>query len=155
MSKHKNPKLPLTQIERSKLRGSKVKLNEMHKLQLDDLSQILGVTNKRASFLIGLATFQQIPSIGYELGYKLVNHLGYHSLDQIKEESWPELFNRLEIELGFWTDPCVEDQIICVIHHANHPDSVKQWFDFTGVRKTFRQQFGYPKSRPKTPWYET
>ncbi|SFE29661.1 Pathogenicity locus [Lentibacillus persicus] len=153
MNGRKNPKLPLTQTERSKLRSSKVKLSEIHNLQLDDLIKILDITNERAKFLIGLSTFQQIPSIGYELAHKLVN-LGYYSIDQIKDEEWAELFNRLEVRLGCWTDPCVEDQIICVIHHANNPDSEKQWFDFTRERKEFRQKFGYPKSRPKIPWYD-
>lgn len=149
----KNPKLPLTQTERNKLRGSKVKLSEIHRFQLDDLKKILDTTNERARILMGLATFQQIPSIGFELANKLVN-LGYYSFNQIKDEDWAELFKKLEITLGCWTDPCVEDQIICVIHHANHPDSDKQWFDFTEDRKVYRQKFGYPKSRPKIPWYE-
>lgn len=65
-----------------------------------------------------------------------------------------ELFNSLELKLGCWTDPCVEDQIMCIIHHANNPESEKQWFDFTNERKLYRQKFGYPKSRPTLAWYE-
>ncbi|TMN20927.1 helix-hairpin-helix domain-containing protein [Lentibacillus cibarius] len=60
----------------------------------------------------------------------------------------------MEATLGCRTAPCVEDQIICVIHHANHSVSDKQWFDFTEYRKAYRQKFGYPRSRPKIPWYE-
>ncbi|WP_240189915.1 helix-hairpin-helix domain-containing protein [Bacillus sp. P14.5] len=102
----------------------------------------------------GLAAFQQVPSIGYELANKLVTHLGYFSLQQMKDENWWEVFHNLELELGCWTDSCVEDQIMCVIHYANHPDSKKQWFDFTSERKLFREQNGYPASRPTIAWHE-
>ncbi|WP_202078939.1 helix-hairpin-helix domain-containing protein [Caldalkalibacillus salinus] len=150
----KNPKLPLTQAERRNLRRMKVKVSEVSQFSLDELSYILDTTPERAREIKGLATFQQIPSIGHELADKLVTHLGLYDLEQIKDQEWTELCQSLELKLGCWTDPCVEDQIMCVIHHANHPGSDKQWFDFTEERKAYREAHGYPQSRPKTAWYE-
>lgn len=146
--------MPLTQEEKSLLRKWKIKKSDIHKFEVQDIINILNVSKDRAEILKGLATFQQIPSIGYELAYKIVHHLGYHSLEQLKDKQWAEVVNCLELKMGCWTDPCVEDQIICIIHYANHPDSEKQWFNFTNERKVYRQQNGYPKSRPKLAWYE-
>ncbi|GIO25195.1 hypothetical protein J11TS1_37760 [Oceanobacillus sp. J11TS1] len=64
------------------------------------------------------------------------------------------MFDNLEKQLGVWTDSCVEDQIRCVMNYANHPDSNRQWFDFTNERKAYREKVGYPLSRPKKAWYE-
>lgn len=150
----KTPKLPLTQDEKSRLREFKVKLSDIHKQDPARLAKILKISRDRARMLIGLAAFQKIPSIGPELASKLVSNLGMYSLDDLKDKEGGELLDRLEISLGCWTDPCVEDQIRCVIHHANHPDSEKQWFDFTKERKDYRETYGYPNSRPKIPWYQ-
>ncbi|WP_231686951.1 helix-hairpin-helix domain-containing protein [Bacillus sp. JCM 19034] len=152
--KEKRPKLPLTEEEKQTLRKMKIKLSDFHKLKIEDISNSLGVDIERAKMLKGLATFQQVPSIGYKLASRLVNHLAYYSLDQLKTENWAEVFHKLELKLECWIDSCVEDQIICVIHYANYPDSEKQWFDFTKERKAYRQQHGYPISRPKIAWYE-
>ncbi|MDP4550090.1 helix-hairpin-helix domain-containing protein [Alkalihalobacillus macyae] len=151
--KEKRPKLPLSQEEKQILRKKKIRLSDFHKLNLEEIQGLFDVSNDRAKELKGLAIFQQVPSIGHELAFKLVNHLGYFSLEQIKSENWAEVFHNLEKNLGCWTDPCVEDQIICIIHYANNPESKKQWFDFTTDRKLYRQQNGYPISRPKIAWY--
>jgi Pathogenicity locus len=152
--REKRPKLPLSQEEKQILRKMKVKLSDFHKLGTEEIKDMFDVSNERAKTLKGLATFQQVPSIGYELAYKLVNYLSYFSLEQIKTENWADVFHNLELKLGCWTDSCVEDQIICIIHYANYPESEKQWFDFTAERKLYRQQNGYPISRPKIAWYE-
>ncbi|KAF0824770.1 Pathogenicity locus [Cytobacillus firmus] len=154
MENNKRPKLPLAQEEKQLLRKLNIKLSDFHKLEVDNITHCLGTSSERAKNLKGLATFQQIPSIGYELASKIVNLLGYYSLNQIKDKNWTEVFNALELKLGCWTDPCVEDQIICIIHHANHPKSNKQWYDFTSQRKLYRQRYGYPSSRPKAAWHE-
>jgi hypothetical protein len=134
----KRPKLSLTEEEKRTLRKMKIKLSDFHRLKIEDITDSIAVSTERAKILKGLATFQQVPSIGYELASKLVIHLGYFSLDQIK--------TNLELKLRCWTDSCVEDQILCIIHYANHPESEKQWFDFTAERKLYRQQNGYPVS---------
>lgn len=154
MLKEKRPKLPLSQGEKQILREKKIKLSDFHKLKVEEIIDLFEASDVRANKLKGLAEFQQVPSIGYELAYKLVEHLGYYSLEQLKTENWADVFHQLELKLGCWTDPCVEDQIICIIHYANHPESQKQWFDFTAERKIFRQQNGYLTSRPKIAWYE-
>lgn len=150
----KRPKLPLTQEEKQILRKMKIKLSDFHKLKIDEITNFLGVSNQRAKMLKGLAVFQQVPSVGYEISFKLVTHLGYFSLEEFADENWAEVFHNLELHLGYWIDPCVEDQIICIIHYANHPESEKQWFDFTTERKLYRKQNGYPISRPKIAWHE-
>lgn len=90
--REKRPKLPLSQEEKQILRKMKVKLSDFHKLGLEEIKDMFDISNERARTLKGLAAFQQVPSIGYELAYKLVNYLGYFSLEQIKTENWPEVF---------------------------------------------------------------
>ena len=65
-----------------------------------------------------------------------------------RKKNGAKLFDELEQKLGVWTDSCVEDQLRCVIHFANNPESRKQWFDFTEERKTYRDKIGFPKNRP-------
>ncbi|MFS0821820.1 helix-hairpin-helix domain-containing protein [Bacillus sp. 1P02SD] len=149
-----NPKMPLTLEEKVKHRKAKVKIGEIHKLSTSQLRQTLNVSEERARRIKGLAEFQTVPSIGFELAIKLVDHLHIYSLQEIKQRDGATLFDMLEKELGVWTDSCVEDQIRCVIHFANNPNSNKKWFDFTDERKQYRQMFGYPKDRPPKAWYE-
>ncbi|WP_077619568.1 helix-hairpin-helix domain-containing protein [Bacillus sinesaloumensis] len=148
------PKLPLTSEEKAKLRKAKVKIADLHKLTIAQIIQLLEIPEDRAQHIKGLAEFQSVPSIGGELASKLVNHLHLFSLQELKEKDGATLFNLLEKELGVWTDSCVEDQLRCVIHFANHPSSDKQWFDFTEERKQYREVYGYPKDRPTKAWYE-
>lgn len=154
MPARKNPKLPLTKEERENLRNAKLKIGAIHQTDVSYLAQLLHVEELRAKELKGLAAFQQIPSIGHKLAEKLVYQLAFYSLDEIRREDPGNLLDRLERKLGVWTDPCVEDQIRCVIHYANNPDSKLQWFAFTEERKNYREQHGYPDSRPEKAWYE-
>ncbi|UOQ92128.1 helix-hairpin-helix domain-containing protein [Halobacillus shinanisalinarum] len=154
MSGNKNPKLPFEKDEKAKLRKAKVKISDIHNKEVDELSKILCVPMNRARLIKGLASFQLVPSIGEKLAEKIVHNLEINSLHEIRDENGAELFDKLESNLGVWTDPCVEDQIRCVIYYANHPKSNKQWFDFTEERKLYRQRNGYPESRPKKAWYE-
>ncbi|RFB14771.1 Pathogenicity locus [Bacillus sp. HNG] len=149
-----NPKLPLTPEEKGKLRKAKVKIGEIHKLSTSQIRQVLDVPEERARMIKGLADFQTVPTVGFELASKLVNNLHIFSLQDIRTKDGATLFDLLELELGVWTDSCVEDQIRCVIHFANNPNSNKQWFDFTNERKRYRQMYGYPKDRPQKAWYE-
>lgn len=109
---------------------------------------------ERAKLLRAFAIFQSVPSIGPRAAQWAID-LGYYSLDEIKQETGHELTNRLEQTYGCWVDPCVEDALRCLVHHANHPTSEKSWFDFTEERKAYRQQYGYPSDRPTRAWYES
>ena len=149
-----NPKLPLTQNEKTKLRKAKVKISEVHMFNIDQLVQMMDISVERAMIIKGLAEFQNVPSIGYKLAEKLVYKLNIYSLEEIKDKNGAELFNELERRLNVWTDSCVEDQIRCVINYANDSNSSLQWFDFTNERKHYREKVGYPETRPKTAWYE-
>lgn len=148
-----NPKLPLTSEEKANLRAAKIQLSDVHELEIFELAHVLKTSDKRARLIKALATFQQIPSIGHKFADTLVENLGCYSLDDLKNKDGALLLDKLEKDLGYWVDPCVEDQIRCVIHHANHPGSVKQWFDFTGERKAYREANGYPESRPEAAWH--
>ncbi|MDG5788408.1 helix-hairpin-helix domain-containing protein [Evansella sp. AB-P1] len=150
----KTPSLPLTKTEKGLLRQAKVKLSDIHTLEIDTLTNILGISDNNAKMLRGLAVFQTIPSIGHKLAENLVYHLKICTLEDIKKEDGAALFDRLEETLGYWTDTCVEDQLRCVIHYANNPNSDKQWFHFTDERKKYRNTFGFPLSRPKKAWYD-
>ncbi|WP_239984595.1 helix-hairpin-helix domain-containing protein [Lentibacillus sediminis] len=136
------------------MRKAKLKTGAIHQTDARLLAQLLHVEESRAIEIKGLAAFQQVPSIGHKLAEKLVYQLGFYSLDEIRQEDPGNLLNRLEQKLGVWTDPCVEDQIRCVIHYANNPDSKLQWFWFTEERKNYRARHGYPASRPEKAWYE-
>ncbi|ALX49624.1 helix-hairpin-helix domain-containing protein [Lentibacillus amyloliquefaciens] len=149
----KIPKLTFTPEEKSNLRKAQVKLSEVYLLETDDLAHHLNAPNERAKYIKALATFQQIPSIGHKFADTLVNNLNFYNLDDLTDKNGAALLDQLERDLGYWVDPCVEDQIRCVIYHANHPGSTKQWFDFTRERKTYREKNGYPESRPVDAWY--
>ncbi|WP_226658083.1 helix-hairpin-helix domain-containing protein [Pseudalkalibacillus hwajinpoensis] len=139
-----NPTLPLTQNERMQLRKAKVKISEIHTISTSEIAQILHLSIDKAKVYKGLADFQSVPSIGFHLADKLVSTLKIYSLNEMKNQNGSDLFNELEQCLGVWTDACVEDQIRCVIHYANHPTSDKRWFDFTDERKNHRAKIGYP-----------
>jgi len=145
--------LPLTEEERKSLRKNKIKIAEIHQLSIEDFMEKAAISYDRAKQLKGLAAFQQIRSIGYEMAKKLV-YCGYYSLSDVKDKDWAILYDELEKKLGYWMDPCVEDQVMCVIHHANHPQSNKQWFHFTEERKQYRKVHGYPATRPALAWYD-
>lgn len=150
----KTPNLPLTNEEKRRLRKQKLRLKDIHTISVKTLSDILSCPEERAEYLRASAIFQQIPSIGVKFAETLVEKLDVCSLDALKEKDGAELLDKLEQRMGYWTDPCVEDQIRCVIHHANHQGSTKQWFDFTDERKKYRKKAGYPASRPKKAWYD-
>jgi len=147
------PKLPLTLEERAHLRAFKVKLNDIATLDTVQLSQMLEITRERANMLKGLAMFQSVPSIGPKVAARVVG-MGYYSLDEIKDLDGADFIDRMEVHLGYWEDPCLEDALRCLVHHANHPGSERQWPDFTEERKKYREQFGYPATRPAAAWYE-
>jgi hypothetical protein len=143
-----SPKLPLTHEERARLRACKIKLKDMAYMNTLELSQCLESPFERAKYLRALAIFQMIPSIGPKVAQWVID-LGYYSLDEIQQETGSDLINRLEMLYGYWMDPCVEDSLRCIVHHANYPDSEKSWFAFTEERKRYRQQYGYPATRPR------
>ena len=151
--KKSSPKLPLTSEERINLRKCKVKLNEIALMDITQLTECLRSTTDRAKYLRGLAQFQAIPSIGPKLA-QWVTELGFYSLEELKNENGAELTNRLEVHFGYWEDPCVEDSLRCIVHHANHSGSEKSWWHFTDERKQYRELNGYPDSRPTTPWHD-
>ncbi|UFJ41435.1 helix-hairpin-helix domain-containing protein [Brevibacillus humidisoli] len=149
----KTPKLPLTPMERSRLRQAKIKLAEIARLESKQLADVLEIPLERAKNLTALALFQQIPSIGPVIAQGMID-LGYYSLEELRDCDGASLTDQLEQQYGYWLDPCVEDSLRCIVHHAQHPDSDKQWWDFTDERKTYRAENGYPLNRPTIGWKE-
>lgn len=148
-----SPKLPLTSEERTNLRRLKVKLAKMADMEIASLKKCLGSSLERAKYLKALAEFQSVPSIGPKIAQGVVE-MGYYSLDEVKNKDGSELINQMEEHLGCWQDPCVEDSLRCIVHFANDRESDKNWWDFTSERKRYREQFGYPVTRPTKAWHE-
>ncbi|MFI8577948.1 helix-hairpin-helix domain-containing protein [Rossellomorea aquimaris] len=150
----KSPKLPLTDEERASLRKEKIRLGDLFEWSPDVLSEKLNISLDRARYLVGMSIFQRIPSIGPNMAHNVVEDLGFYSYEAIKNEKGEDLIIELEKKYGVWMDPCVEDSLRCVVHHANHPSSTKNWWDFTTQRKHYRQTHGYPSDRPTKGWDE-
>lgn len=153
MKSKTNIKLPLTDIERANLRKHKIKISNILDFATDELSVLLNATTERARDIYALAEFQTIPSVGIKLAEDLL-FLGYHSLNELKQQDGAQLTDEYEQKKGYWIDPCVEDQFRLVVYFANTNDTRKMWWDFTGERKKFRAENGYPKDRPQKSWSE-
>jgi Pathogenicity locus len=150
----KSPKLPLTDEERRSLRGEKIRLKEIKDHSPKELVERLGIPLERARYLVGMSIFQQVPSIGPNMAHNVVEDLQFYTFAEIKDEKGEDLIIALEKKYGVWMDPCVEDSLRCVVHHARHPDSEKNWWDFTADRKAYRAEHGYPTDRPTKAWDE-
>ena len=146
-------KIALTEDEKSKLRAAKFKIADLPSFSVADIVNILDMAPARAKEINALITFQSIPSIGVKFAGDLIS-IGYYSLASLKDKDGPTLIHELETHCGYWIDPCVEDQCRLVVHYANNKDETKSWWDFTGERKAYRAEFGYPDNRPLKPWYE-
>lgn len=147
-------KLPLTDIERENLRKNKIRIANILDFATDELEVLLNATNERAKEIHALAEFQTVPSVGIKFAEDLV-FLGYYSINELKNKNGAKLTDEYELKKGYWIDPCVEDQFRLVVNFANTHDTKKSWWDFTGERKKFRTENGYPESRPKKAWFET
>jgi hypothetical protein len=141
-------RLPLSETERSNLRKKRVRINQIPMKTTEELKSILNCSTTRANELKGLSEFQQIPSIGLGAAKMMVNVLGFYAVNEVRNEDPAELFDRYEKLVGCRVDPCVEDQIRCIVYHANELNSVLEWPDFTDERKAYRDTHGYPSNRP-------
>ena len=146
-------KLPLTEIERKKLRKHKIKIAELPFVASDDLQVILQVSESRAKELIALADFQRIPSVGIKFAEDLV-FMGYHSIKELKGKNGALLREEFERKKNYRIDSCVEDQFRLAVYFAETNDYSKNWWDFTTERKKYRAEHGYPSDRPTINWYE-
>jgi AraC-like DNA-binding protein len=153
MNDPKPNRLDLLISEKRKLRAEGIKLNEIHHHPVRSLQTMLNVSEIRAMELKAISEFQSIPSIGAKFAHDLIR-LGFYSLHELRGKDPAKLFNKLELVAGAWIDPCVEDQFRLVVHYADHPGGPMNWWDFTDERKKFRQDKGYPSTRPTKPWFE-
>jgi len=152
VSPHNNV-LDITASERKLLRAAGIRIKEIHLHSVKELQSILNVSKIRAMELYALSEFQSLPSLGIRFAYDLIS-MGYYSIKQLKRKDTAKLIDQFEVQIGAWADPCLEDQFRLVVHYAKHPESHKNWWDFTPERKAFRETNGYPPTRPKKPWFE-
>lgn len=153
MKNKTNLKLDLSDSERKNLQKNKVKKSNILDFASDELEELLNVSETRAKEIYALADFQQIPSIGIKFAKDLV-FLGYYKIEELKDKNGAELTNEYEKKKGFTTDPCVEDQFRLAVDFAQNRDFSKNWWNFTEERKKYRNEYGYPKDRPKKKWTE-
>ncbi len=153
MKSKTNIKLPLTDVEKAILRKNKIKITDILDFATDELEVLLNATAERAKGIYALGEFQTVPSVGIKFAEDLV-FLGYYSLNELKNKDGAKLTDEYELKKGYQTDPCVEDQFRLVVNFANTHDTKKTWWDFTEERKKFRNENGYPKSRPQKSWVE-
>lgn len=151
VSKSTALKLPLTDSERSRLRQNKIKIGQIPDIHPEQLSHVTGIPIDRAVELVALGAFQRIPDIGPSMARCLVR-LGYSDVSELRGKDPAVLLDDLEVSLGYWVDPCVEDELRLVVHYAVHPDADMRWWDFTSERKAYRAKFGYPATRPTASW---
>lgn len=142
-------KLPLSAMERSYLRKNRVRIDQIPTKTTEELKNILNCSEDRAKELKGLSEFQQIPSIGLGAAKMMVRELKFYSVSEVRNENPAELLDRYEELIGCRVDPCVEDQLRCIVFHANELNSVLEWPDFTDERKAYRNTHGYPPNRPE------
>ena len=153
MSKNSKIKLELLPVEKKKLRALKIKISDIPRHTIADLSVLLSISLIRAMEIYALTEFQGIPSIGIKFAKDLIS-LGYYSMDELKDKDGSKLIEDLEFATGRWIDPCVEDQCRLVVDYANNKDNGKRWWDFTEERKKYRFANGYPANRPRKAWFE-
>lgn len=153
MKSKANIKLPLTDLEKANLRKNKTKIANLIDYAKDELEVLLHATPQRAKEIYALAEFQTIPSVGIKFAEDLV-FLGYYSINELINKDGAKLTDEFEIKKGFWTDPCVEDQFRLVVNYAKTKDTKKMWWNFTQERKKFRNEHGYPISRPQKAWFD-
>ncbi|MCQ6957324.1 helix-hairpin-helix domain-containing protein [Mucilaginibacter aquariorum] len=144
----------LSTAEKQKLKEQKVSQKMLGDYAPDEIAAMLGASPQRAKELAALAEFQSIPSLGPGFAKELIAQ-GYYSLEQLKGKSAVELFDAYEKHCGCWADPCVEDSYRLLVHYIGHRDESKRWWNFTGERKAYREQSGFPADRPTKAWYET
>jgi len=150
----KNIDLGLTILEKQRLRERKVSQKILRDYAPDEIAAMLNASLERARELAALAEFQSIPSLGVGFAKELITQ-GYYSLEQLKGKNAVELFDAYEKYSGCWADPCVEDSYRLLVHYIEHRDESKRWWNFSKERKAYRAEFGFPKDRPVTAWYET
>lgn len=147
MSKQKSIKLPLTAIEKEYWKKHKLHFCDIENFAADEWQVLFHCTEERARALKAMYLFQTIPSIGIRFAEDLV-FMGYYSLQDLENTNGAELLDAYEQKKGFRVDPCVEDQFRLIVHVAQTGDRNRKWWDFTTIRKQFRQEHGYPINRP-------
>src|SRR3954466_2147496 len=99
MSKTDLNPLAITPAEMQKLRGLKIRKNELHHHTVAELQAWMDIPKARAKELYALSEFQSIPSIGIRFAHDLIS-MGYHSLRDLKGKDGARLTHQYEKQVG-------------------------------------------------------
>jgi hypothetical protein len=124
------PRLPLTDAERNILRQMRIKLSELSKFDAPALQKEMGWKEARCRYLISLAQFQLLGSVGPSLAQDLWD-LGFCSITDLKGANPAEMYQRFGEITGQRVDPCVEDVFRCAVAQAQNPKlpaEMRQWW---------------------------
>lgn len=146
-------KLSLSSEEKKALRNQKLRIRDVANYPPEALVELMNISKERAKELAALCEFQLIPSIGIRFAEDLIS-MNIYTLKELEGQDPVQLIDRYESQLGYWVDPCVEDQFRLAVYFAETQDDSKTWWDFTAERKKYRAQQGYTSSRPTTGWHE-
>jgi hypothetical protein len=140
-------KLPLLPKERTGLKKNRVSLKKLAVITPDELSHICKITIERSRYLVALAQFQSLNSVGPAMAQDLWE-LGCRSLDDLASRNAVDLYEELSLKTGRHLDPCVEDVFRCAIAQVlfpNLPVECKNWWYWKtqrGSRSISISEFG-------------
>jgi hypothetical protein len=129
-------KLALSDAERVALRRGAVKLSALARTDPDDLAARTGLPDGRCRWMVAMAQFQTLESVGPAAAQDLWD-LGCASLSELAPKDAHELYLALTLRAGVRMDPCVEDVFRCAIEQARDPAlpaERRQWWYWTGHR---------------------
>lgn len=144
--------MELTVTEKQRLRRLKIRTADILGCSVEELAVLLAATLPRARHIHALAAFQQVSSIGIAFAKDLID-LGFYSFSELKGQDPARLVEDFERLKGYWIDPCVEDQFRLIVHYADTGDNSGNWWEFTPIRKAYREKHGYPPDRPVAAWH--
>ncbi len=133
---NKNIKLPITPDERDSLRRAKLKAVELAFLTAKALAERAGIPVKRGEYLVAIAQFQHLGSVGPASAQDLWD-LGYKSVSQLASQDPFAMYQKLQIIHRRKMDPCVEDVFRCAVAQATYPDlpeEKKLWWNWGADR---------------------
>lgn len=129
-------KLNLNPEERSALRQQRIKLSNLPEWTPEHLARQCQLSIERCQYLVALAQFQTLASVGPAAAQDLWD-LGCRSLADLARCSPVEMYRELSLKTGTQQDPCVEDVFRCAVAQARDPGlpvEQKDWWYWKEMR---------------------
>lgn len=137
----------LERHERAALRRQGITAASLHEHNPTVLSQTCDLPLERCEYLVAMAEFQTLVSVGPAAAQDLWD-LGCRSLGHLSQQNPVAMYDRLVAKAGGRLDPCVEDVFRCAIAQVLDPElpaSLREWWNWKDQRG---QPMGIPASRP-------